>query len=405
MKKNRSQNLSLGANQSGGRIYNERLVLSMVRHQKGLPKAEIARLTGLSPQTISVIMQQLEADNLIVKGEPQRGRVGQPTVPFSLNPEGGYSIGLKIGRHSSELTLMNFVGNMQKTLQITYLYPETSTLLEFVSNKVPELVQHLDEELLDRIVGIGIATPFELWNWGDEVGAPKDIMNAWKCFDVRVEVGRAAQLPTFLLNDATAACAAELTFGNTNKFDNFFYIYIGYFIGGGIVLNGSVFRGPSGNAGMLGSLPVRERSTVGSFESSAHQLIRDTSKISLQRMLDKVGVDSSVIWDTNGDWSTLGNTLDYWIEGTAEDLAYAIVSATSIIDFPAIIIDGDFPTSIRKRMTQQVSTKLQVVDQQGLSPVTVVEGCLGREARLLGAASLPLLANFSRDRDLAFGDS
>jgi len=57
------QNLSRGTNQSGGRIYNERLVLSIVRHRDGLPKAEIAKLTGLSAQTISVIMQQLEADH------------------------------------------------------------------------------------------------------------------------------------------------------------------------------------------------------------------------------------------------------------------------------------------------------------------------------------------------------
>jgi predicted NBD/HSP70 family sugar kinase len=298
---------------------------------------------------------------------------------------------------------MDFVGNMQKTQQITYLYPETTTLLEFVSTKVPELVQHLDERLRDRIVGIGIATPFDLWSWGDEVGAPKDIMNAWKDFDIRIEVGRAAQLPTFLLNDATAACAAELTFGNTNKFDNFLYIYISYFIGGGIVLNGSVFRGPSGNAGVLGPLPVRVKSKANSSESSSHQLIRDTSKISLQRMLDKEGIDSSVIWDKDGDWSVLGETLERWIEGAAEDLAYAIVSATSIIDFPAIVIDGDLPASIREKITQVVSDKLQTIDQQGLSPITVVEGSLGRGARLLGAASLPLLANFSRDRDLAFG--
>ena len=39
------------------RAYNERLVLSLVRRHGSLPKAEIARLTGLSPQTVSVIVQ------------------------------------------------------------------------------------------------------------------------------------------------------------------------------------------------------------------------------------------------------------------------------------------------------------------------------------------------------------
>lgn len=397
------QNLSRGTNQTGGRIYNERLVLSMVRHQDGLPKSEIARLTGLSAQTISVIMQQLEADQLIVKGQPVRGKVGQPSVPFSLNPQGAYSIGLKIGRHRSELVLMDFVGSILATREVSYRYPVVDDLLAFVSNVVPELVEIIDEPLRDRIVGIGIATPFELWNWGNEVGAPKSVMEAWNGFDIKQEVSHAAQLPAYLQNDATAACAAELTFGNADQHDNFLYIYIGYFIGGGLVLNGSVFEGPNGNAGSLGALPIRIRSVGDDSGKGSHQLIRDTSKISLQRMLEAAGTDPGPIWDVNSDWSRLGETLDSWIDQLSEDLAYAIVAAISIIDFPAIVLDGDLPSEVRTRITKQVLEKLTSIDKQGLSPVTVVEGSLGSNARVLGGASLPLLANFTRDRDVAFG--
>lgn len=396
------QNLSRGTNQSGGRIYNERLVLSMVRHQDGLPKSEIARLTGLSAQTISVIMQQLEADYLITKGEPKRGKVGQPRVPFSLNPEGAYSIGLKIGRHRSELVLMDFVGSIHTTREVSYRYPEVTQLLDFVSHNVPELIDALEEPLRDRMVGIGIATPFELWNWGDEVGAPQAVLDAWNGFDVKQEVSHAARLPAYIQNDATAACAAELTFGNEAQHDNFLYIYIGYFIGGGIVLNGSVFEGPSGNAGALGALPIRIRKPDDSSDGS-YQLIRDASKITLQRMLENAGEDASQIWNTDSDWSSLGETLDTWIEKLAEDLAYATISAISIIDFPAIVIDGDLPKNIRARITQKVSEKLADINKQGLSPVMIVEGSIGSNARVLGGASLPLLANFTRNRDVAFG--
>ncbi|PWQ97628.1 ROK family transcriptional regulator [Leucothrix pacifica] len=397
------QNLSRGTNQTGGRIYNERLVLSIVRHQDGLPKSEIAQLTGLSAQTISVIMQQLEADQLIVKGQPQRGKVGQPSVPFSLNPEGAYSIGLKIGRHSSELVLMNFVGSILETREVSYRYPVVEALLAFVEDYVPELIEAIDEPLRDRMVGIGIATPFELWNWGDEVGAPKSVMDAWNGFDIKQEVSHAARLPAYMQNDATAACAAELTFGNEDQHDNFLYIYIGYFIGGGVVLNGSIFEGPNGNAGSLGALPIRIRNQGEHSSGDAHQLIRDTSKISLQRLLEAAGEDAGSIWDKESDWSTLGDTLDTWIDRLTDDLAYAIVSAISVIDFPAIVIDGDLPALIRTRITQEVSVKIATIDKQGLSPVTVVEGSLGNNARVLGGASLPLLANFTRNRDVAFG--
>ena len=65
--RHRSVDPSRGTNQTGVRLYNERLVLSLIRRHASLAKAEIARLTGLSAQTISVIMRQLEGDGLVLK--------------------------------------------------------------------------------------------------------------------------------------------------------------------------------------------------------------------------------------------------------------------------------------------------------------------------------------------------
>ena len=83
-----------GSNQSGMRDHNERLVLSLVRQQGGLAKSDIARITGLSAQTVSVIMRALEQDGLLLRGEPVRGRIGLPSVPMFLNPEGAFFLGL-----------------------------------------------------------------------------------------------------------------------------------------------------------------------------------------------------------------------------------------------------------------------------------------------------------------------
>jgi hypothetical protein len=94
-----------GANQSRVRDYNERLVLSLVRRHGSLAKSQIARRSGLSAQTVSVIMRSLEHDGLLLKGEPLRGKVGQPSIPMSLNSNGVFSIGLKIGRRSADLVL------------------------------------------------------------------------------------------------------------------------------------------------------------------------------------------------------------------------------------------------------------------------------------------------------------
>ena len=99
-----------GTNQTGMRAQNERLVLTLIRRHGALAKAEISRLTGLSAQTVSVIMRSLEDEGLLLKGEPQRGKVGQPSVPMRLNPEGALFLGLKVGRRSAEMIVTDFLG-------------------------------------------------------------------------------------------------------------------------------------------------------------------------------------------------------------------------------------------------------------------------------------------------------
>ena len=100
----RPPQLRRGTNQSGVRLYNERLVLSLIRSHGALAKANIARLTGLSPPTVQAIVQQLEADGLLLRHAAQRGRVGQPSVPLSLNPDGAFSFGASSWRRSTAST-------------------------------------------------------------------------------------------------------------------------------------------------------------------------------------------------------------------------------------------------------------------------------------------------------------
>src|SRR5215471_4496174 len=118
----RERGLRRGSKQTGVRLYNERLVLSLIRQRRALPKAEIARLTGLSSTTIAEIVQALEADGLLIKEEPQRGRVGQPPVPLSLKPDGALSLGVKIGRRRCDILLMDFVGGVRG--EVHRAYPE-----------------------------------------------------------------------------------------------------------------------------------------------------------------------------------------------------------------------------------------------------------------------------------------
>src|SRR5690242_17631802 len=160
----RPADLARGTNQSGVRLYNERLVLSLIRRHGQLPKAEIARATGLSAQTITVIMRALEIDGLVKKQARRRGKIGQPSVPFALDPDGAFSLGLKIGRRSSDLVLLDFAGQVRGAIHEPHPYPVPARLREFAAHGIATLTGGLSPAEKARISGIGIAAPFELWN-------------------------------------------------------------------------------------------------------------------------------------------------------------------------------------------------------------------------------------------------
>ncbi len=173
-----------GADQSGVRLYNERLILSLVRRLGQLSKIEVARMTGLSVQSTSTIMNRLQADGLLKREAPLRGRVGQQTVPVSLDPEGAFSIGMKVGRRSCDLVLIDLCGGVRRRARRTFHYPTPDLVMDFVAGELDPMVKSLTPAQRRRIAGLGVAAPFQLWNWSSEIGAPPDKMDAWRSFSM-----------------------------------------------------------------------------------------------------------------------------------------------------------------------------------------------------------------------------
>jgi predicted NBD/HSP70 family sugar kinase len=387
-----------GTNQIGVRLYNERLALSLIRAEGMLPKAEIARRTGLAAQTISVIMRQLEGDSLVIERPRRRGRIGQPSVPYALNPEGAYALGLKIGRRSNDIVLLNLLGEVVRSLHEAGRYPTPAGVADFVARGIATLTASLSPENAARISGLGIAAPFELWNWEEQIGAPHEVLEQWRTFDLRDTVARMCPWPVVFYNDASAACAAELFLGTGTRHRDFLYFYVGYFIGGGLVLNGHLHLGGTGNAGAFGSMPV---ATPG---GGAEPLIRSASIYRLEQMLVESARDASVLWRSPDDWGDLGPALDAWIEQVASGIAFAATAAVAVVDVPSIIIDGGVPATVRARIVAGAEAAYRGFDRRGLAPVRFLEGSIGTGARAIGAACLPLMANFALDRGVLFKD-
>lgn len=377
-----------GVNQSGLRDHNERLILSVLQRHKSVPAADLARRTGLSKPTVSTILRNLEEDGLVQRGEPVRGKVGKPSIPIELAPDGAFSFGLKIGRRSADLLLLDFAGTVRGQLHTTFDYPMPDAVFGFLETGVADLLGRLSADHQLRVCGVGIGTPFELWKWHDLSGRSAEEFRSWKDVDFTREVARFSDLPVYVLNDATAACHAEHLYGSGKEYRDFAYFYIGSFIGGGIVLNGTVFDGNRGNAGALGSMR-----TTGPLGES-QQLIDTASLHLLEARLVEVGVDPALMWQKPQDWSRLARYVDPWIGATAQELAKASLSICSVIDFEAILVDGAFPTEIRQELVERIRRYLVNQDTRGLIAPIVEIGTVGENARAIGAASGPIFDEF-----------
>jgi predicted NBD/HSP70 family sugar kinase len=395
--------IASGADQAGVRLYNERLILSLVRRYRQLSKIEVARATGLSVQSASAIMNRLQLDGLLRREAPQRGRVGQPTVPLSLDPEGAFSLGLKIGRRSCDLVLVDFCGAVRERAHETFPYPQPDSTLDFVARALPVVTRGLTARQRMRLAGLGIATPFYLWNWGAEIGAPPGAMDVWRDADIASQISAICPMPIVMGNDASSACAAEFFFGEGWRHHDFLYFFLGSFIGGGVVVNGAPFAGRTGTAGALGPLPIMRMDENGRLV--ARQLIHCASIYLLEQQLHGAGLDPSSIWRTPDCWDDYANHLDQWIDQTALALAYACVAAISVIDFEAIVIDGAMPTAVRARLVARVKEIYETLDRRGLIDPAIRVGSIGADARAIGGAALPLIANFARDREVLFKDA
>lgn len=384
-----------GTNQSGMRDHNERLVLSLVRRHGALAKSDIARMTGLSAQTVSVIMRGLEEEGLLERGEPVRGKVGQPSIPMSLAAEGAFFFGLKLGRRSADLVLTDFRGRLRAARRKVYRYPTPDAVVAFVNEAAPALAGELPEALRGRIMGMGVAMPFQLWNWVSVLGVPQEEMDAWRSRDLGAELQAVTGLPVYVQNDATSACGAEMIFGTGERPKDFLYFYFGTFIGGGLVMNGQLYLGRTGNAAAVGSIQVPAPG------GGTRRLIDLASMSVLAEAMEAAGEGSDHLWSQHDRWEVSSGVLEPWLDQAAGALAHATLAAAALLEIEAVLIDGWMPVAVRAEVVRRTRAALMGLDLAGIEPPVIREGTVGADARALGAAAIPLSQRYLIDQNVA----
>jgi predicted NBD/HSP70 family sugar kinase len=386
-----------GSNQQGMRQFNERTMLQAIRVHGAIPKADLARLTQLSTQTVSIIVDRLLDDGLLIRQERVRGRIGQPSIPLSLNPDGAYSLGVQVGRRSMEVLVLDFTGRIRHERAFQYSQPDPYEVLAHVKTALKALREEMGERW-ERVVGLGLTSPLYLHQWANLLGpqaAP--VLARWEGVDLRQQVQALTDLPVVFAKDTMAACTAELLQGQGQQLHSFLYVYLGTFVGGGLVLSGHLVPGERGNAGAIASMPLG-LSEAGQVPP---QLLEQASGWQLEQSLLQAGLDPLLVHrDAIADPQYQRYTQP-WLKQAANALAMTVTASAALLDLDTVVLDGSLSRALLEQLLQQTRIELEAYPLVGIeSPSRLEMGHVGAHARALGAALLPLHTQFFPDKDI-----
>ena len=386
---------TLGSNQLGMREFNERVILRAIRLHGAMPKADLARLTRLSTQTVSVIINRLLAEGMVLKLDALRGKVGQPSQPIALQPDGAFSIGIQIGRRRLKVMLMDFAGQPRHLSTLAYATPDVEQVFAEIAVQLRAIDALLGPEKARRLSGVGVSAPLVLGGWQQLLGMPAGDAAAWGRVRIDERLKALTPLPLEFAKDTAAASVAELVAGRGRNVRSYVYVFIDTLTGGGLVLDSQPHAGRFGNAGALGSLPLGLAGRGMDAEAPPAQLLDVASLITLENAYARAGLDATACTDgraLQAPWLVL---TDAWIARAADAIAYAVLGAACLLDMQAVIIDGAIARDFLARLLAAVESAMARYAWQGVMRPDMLAGAIGADAKVSGAAYLPLHAHFA----------
>jgi predicted NBD/HSP70 family sugar kinase len=241
-----------GTNQEQARAYNRRIVLESVRNDGPQTRGDIAERVGLTVQTVSTIVRELEEQGylLSVRGAP-KGR-GLPATTLHLNPDGGYAVGLSVTPLGVDAALMNLAGDMLGNAGRSCPRPTPDQAFALIDELFAE-IRTLRPG--GRILGVGFAMPGPFDVQAMSFVGPTTL-DGWAGVPVRARLEEVTRLPAFIAVDTVAAALGVRLYGEGASISQFYYLHFGVGLGGTMMQEGVPVRGAWGNAGEIGHIPA-----------------------------------------------------------------------------------------------------------------------------------------------------
>ncbi len=234
------------------RIYNRSLVLQSLYSDGPQSRADLARVTSLTPVTIGALVSELITEGLAVElGTRSAARVGKPATLVGFDPSAAHIVSLDL---SPDAVFRGAVLDLAGTILATAEIPRGGRTGQAAADAATPLARDLVDRAERPVLGIGVGSPGVVDSEGVVLSAPN---LAWSGMPLAEVLNQALDTPVYVANDANVAALAEHSFGGATG-SGVLVLTIGLGVGAGILLDGVLVRGDRFAAGEIGHLIVEE---------------------------------------------------------------------------------------------------------------------------------------------------
>lgn len=382
-------------------------VLKVMKDNGSLSRAEIAKLTGLTPASVTNITKFLIEDKFLIESKVGESSGGRPPIILELNADARYVIGVGIGVGVIDVVITNLSANIiiKKSIIIEDERYDYDLVFKKLVNLINEVVEssQIDQE---KILGVGVAL-HGIVNARTGVSIHA-LYYGWKNKNIKEKLEQELGLTVCVDNYVRAMALGESWFGATKDIANFVTLNISNGIGAGIIINNTPYYGVDFSAGEIGHIVVEadgDKCNCGKY--GCLETVASNNNITRKAIkLIKQGVNSSLSRDVN-DINNLsiedickaakeGDELSITIlKEAARYIGVAITNLINILNPTAIVVVGE----IFENTTYTIETLNEIVKNRGLKllseNVRIIRSLLGRDAAVVGASTLVIQEIFN----------
>lgn len=328
------------------RNINQTVLLHLIRERQPISRAEIAKITGLRPGTISSIVNRLILKGVIYEGAEGPSSGGRKPTYLYINGENAYVLAVSIGVRETIYAVSDFNGRIlkQKAL-VTEGSPQN--FLRRLAAEIKKTIQTDYRRV--KFAAVGVSVPGLIKRDTGEVAVSPNL--GWNNLPVKAILEKKLKLPVYVENDANAAAFSELWYGPLDeiKVKTLLYILVVDGLGTGLIINGELHVGSQIGLGGFGHMCIEPNGEVCSCGRKGcwETLASDSATIARYHRLMNNKNDSiatsitDIIAQANrGDEKAIAA-----LQATAEYLGDGIASLAHGLSPEIIVVGGDISTA------------------------------------------------------------